>query len=182
VVSASELANDPRFATPRDRSVNRAVLRPILQELPAGRSASEWFDIFTEALLPCAPINDVRGGIEFAERIGLEPVVEVGAGEHAVPGVRNPITFSATPASYDLVPPGIDAVPTLSALVHNNLSASKTAEQLAIPEDLVVEARRRIEALLALDLSRVADLMRISMALEVDDVIEARQRNSIIDV
>jgi crotonobetainyl-CoA:carnitine CoA-transferase CaiB-like acyl-CoA transferase len=75
----------------------------------ATKPASDWFDIFTEARLPCAPINDVRGGIEFAERLGLEPVVEVGTGEGTIPGVRNPITFSATPASYDLVPPGIDA-------------------------------------------------------------------------
>jgi crotonobetainyl-CoA:carnitine CoA-transferase CaiB-like acyl-CoA transferase len=109
VLGAQELADDPRFSTPPDRSVNRAALRPILQELLASRPASDWFDIFTEAGLPCAPINDVRGGFEFAERLGLEPVVEVGAGEGAIPGVRNPITFSETPASYDLVPPGIDA-------------------------------------------------------------------------
>ncbi|MCX2749585.1 CoA transferase [Arthrobacter sp. MI7-26] len=109
VVSAPELANDPRFATPPDRSVNRAVLRPILQDLLATRTATEWFDIFTEARLPCAPINDVRGGIDFARRLGLEPVVKVGTGEESIPGVRNPISFSATPASYDLVPPGIDA-------------------------------------------------------------------------
>ncbi|MFC9763507.1 CaiB/BaiF CoA transferase family protein [Rhodococcus jostii] len=109
VVGAPELATDPRFATPPDRSHNRSALRPILQELLAAGPASEWFDIFTEARLPCAPINDVRGGIEFAQRLGLEPVVAVGDGEESLPGVRNPITFSATPASYDLVPPGIDA-------------------------------------------------------------------------
>ena len=61
------------------------------------------------ARLPCAPINDVRGGIEFAERIGLDPVVTVGDGDDPLPAVRNPITFSRTPASYDLRPPGLDA-------------------------------------------------------------------------
>ncbi|MCI0144071.1 GAF domain-containing protein [Arthrobacter bambusae] len=66
-------------------------------------------------------------------------------------------------------------LPTLSALIHNNLNASNTAQQLHVPEDIVVEARRRIEDLLALNLSRVSDLMRVSMALKVDDVIEARQ-------
>jgi len=109
VVGAPDLATDPRFTTPPDRSHNRAALRPILQELLSARTASEWFDIFTEARLPCAPINDVRGGFDFAQRLGLEPVVAVGDGDNALPGVRNPITFSATPASYDLVPPGIDA-------------------------------------------------------------------------
>jgi sugar diacid utilization regulator len=73
-------------------------------------------------------------------------------------------------------------LPTLSALIHNDLNASKTAEQLHVQEDIVVEARRRIEDLLALNLSRVSDLTRISTALEVDNVIEARERQSIIDV
>ncbi|MCG2624482.1 CoA transferase [Arthrobacter sp. I2-34] len=109
VLEANELAADPRFSTAPDRSLNRAALRPILQELLAARPAPEWFDIFTEARLPCAPINDVRGGIEFAQRLGLEPVVAVGDGDTALPGIRNPISFSSTPASYDLVPPGIDA-------------------------------------------------------------------------
>ena len=71
---------------------------------------------------------------------------------------------------------GPSLLPTLSALLNNNLSAGKTAEQLHIQEDAVVEARRQIEALLALDLSRVADLTRISTALEVHDVIETRRR------
>ncbi|TAP41800.1 GAF domain-containing protein [Arthrobacter sp. S39] len=71
---------------------------------------------------------------------------------------------------------GPSLLPTLSALLNNNLSAGKTAEQLHIQEDAVVEARRQIEALLALDLSRVADLTRISTALEVHDVIETRHR------
>ncbi|MDP9906054.1 helix-turn-helix domain-containing protein [Arthrobacter bambusae] len=73
-------------------------------------------------------------------------------------------------------------LPTLSALIHNDLNASKTAEQLHVQKDIVVEARRRIEDLLALNLSRVSDLTRISMALEVDNVIEARQRQRINDV
>ncbi|WP_139006476.1 CaiB/BaiF CoA transferase family protein [Arthrobacter crystallopoietes] len=109
VLGVPELVTDPKFAAAPDRSLNRSALRPILQDKLAARTASEWFDIFTEARLPCAPINDVRGGMEFAQRLGLEPIVEVGNGEDALPGVRNPITFSATPASYDLVPPGIDA-------------------------------------------------------------------------
>lgn len=112
-LGAPELADDRRFATPPDRSHNRLELRPALQSLLAGRTATEWFDIFTEAGLPCAPINDVlndvRGGVEFAQRIGLDPVVDVGGGGTSLPGIRNPITFSSTPASYDLVPPEVDA-------------------------------------------------------------------------
>jgi len=32
----------------------------------------------------------------------------VGKGDEAIPSVRHPITFSATPASYRLPPPSLD--------------------------------------------------------------------------
>ncbi|GAA3316241.1 helix-turn-helix domain-containing protein [Arthrobacter ramosus] len=65
---------------------------------------------------------------------------------------------------------------TLSALVRNNFSTSETAQELRIRRNTVVLRRRRIEELLAVDLSRVSDLTRISMALDVEDVIIAMQR------
>lgn len=108
-LGASELGADPRFATAPDRSINRAALRPRLQEALAGRTSTEWFDVLTQAGIPCAPINDVRQGIEFAERIGLDPVVDIRDGQDSVPTVRNPISFSETPVSYDLIPPARDA-------------------------------------------------------------------------
>ena len=106
----------------------------------AGRTATEWFDTFTEARLPCAPINDVRGGIEFAQRLGLEPVVDVGTGDQTLPGVRNPISFSQTPASYDLVPPGIDAdrvgeQGSRTAVLAINPPAGKAAGEIIEDED-----------------------------------------------
>ena len=103
-----ELSNDARFSTAHQRSLNRSDLRPLLQELLSKRSSSEWFELLTESRIPCAPINDVSQGIDFAERIGLDPVVQVGAGDDSLPGIRNPISFSDTPVSYDLVPPNLD--------------------------------------------------------------------------
>jgi crotonobetainyl-CoA:carnitine CoA-transferase CaiB-like acyl-CoA transferase len=50
----------------------------------------------------------VDGGVAFAEEVGLDPVVTVGEGAAAVPSVRNPITFSETPADYRLPPPSLD--------------------------------------------------------------------------
>jgi crotonobetainyl-CoA:carnitine CoA-transferase CaiB-like acyl-CoA transferase len=58
--------------------------------------------------VPCGPINTVEQGVGFAEEVGLEPVVVVGEGEAAVPTVRNPIRFSATPPDYRLPPPALD--------------------------------------------------------------------------
>jgi hypothetical protein len=70
--------------------------------------AGEWFDRFRAKGLPGGPVNTVPEGIAFAESVGLDPVVEVGDGAHAIPSVRNPITFSATPPSYGHAPPTLD--------------------------------------------------------------------------
>lgn len=107
VLGQPGLASDPRFATPPVRNRNRAELRPLLQRLLAARGAQEWFGLLTEQGVPCAPINDVAGGIEFARNIGLDPVVEIGPERQ--PGIRNPIAFSATAPSYRRTPPALDA-------------------------------------------------------------------------
>jgi crotonobetainyl-CoA:carnitine CoA-transferase CaiB-like acyl-CoA transferase len=39
--------------------------------------------------------------------LGLDPVVEVGAGDEAVPMIRNPMAFSMTPPHYELPPPAL---------------------------------------------------------------------------
>jgi crotonobetainyl-CoA:carnitine CoA-transferase CaiB-like acyl-CoA transferase len=108
VLGAPELADDERFAGNEDRTANREQLRPLLVERLRTRTAMEWFNDITAAGVPCGPINTVQQGVRFAEDVGLEPVVTVGDGDAAVPSVRNPIRFSATPASYRLPPPALD--------------------------------------------------------------------------
>ncbi len=108
VIGAPELADDPRFENNPGRTANRDILRPLLAEKLAARSAAEWFDPLIAAGVPCGPINTVDKGIEFAEKIGLEPIVQAGAGDNARPTMRHPVTFSKTPADYPLAPPELD--------------------------------------------------------------------------
>jgi crotonobetainyl-CoA:carnitine CoA-transferase CaiB-like acyl-CoA transferase len=105
VLGAPELADDERFRTVGLRNDNRETLRPLLLERLAAKSAQEWFRLLSDAGIACGPINDIRGGVELAEDLGLEPVVMAGD----VPTIRNPIRMSATPARYDLAPPDLDA-------------------------------------------------------------------------
>src|SRR5215469_2013910 len=87
------LPDDPRFANNNDRERNRDVLRSLLVERLRTRTADEWFQIITAAGVACGPINTVAGGVAFADKLGLDPVVRVGTGENSVPMIRNPITF-----------------------------------------------------------------------------------------
>jgi crotonobetainyl-CoA:carnitine CoA-transferase CaiB-like acyl-CoA transferase len=108
VLGVPELADDPRFVRNEDRTANRDELRPLLVERLGTRTRMEWFRDIIAAGVPCGPINTVDGGVAFADEVGLDPVVNVGEGSSAVPSVRNPITFSETPADYRLPPPGLD--------------------------------------------------------------------------
>jgi crotonobetainyl-CoA:carnitine CoA-transferase CaiB-like acyl-CoA transferase len=108
VLGVPQLGTDSRFISNALRTSNREALRPLLIERLAGRTSAQWFASMTEAGVPCAPINTVDKGIEFAASIGLDPVVLAGAGAAAVPVMRHPISFSVTPPRYDLPPPGLD--------------------------------------------------------------------------
>jgi crotonobetainyl-CoA:carnitine CoA-transferase CaiB-like acyl-CoA transferase len=103
-----EVAEDERFLRNGDRTRNRDELRPLLEEQLAKRKSAEWFDLLMEAGVPCGPINSIDDGFATAERFGLEPVVEVGEGDRALPTTRHPIRFSATPVGYRLPPPELD--------------------------------------------------------------------------
>jgi crotonobetainyl-CoA:carnitine CoA-transferase CaiB-like acyl-CoA transferase len=104
VLDLPGLPDDPRFGRNQDRTANREELRPLLVERLAKRGKDEWFRDLLAAGVPCAPINTVDEGVALATELGLDPVVTVGG----TPGVRNPITFSGTPAAYELPPPGLD--------------------------------------------------------------------------
>jgi crotonobetainyl-CoA:carnitine CoA-transferase CaiB-like acyl-CoA transferase len=107
VLGTPELADDARFARNQDRTANRAELEPLLVAALSKRTSDEWFEKLLAAGVPCAPIQTIDGGVRFADEVGLEPVVEVG--EDNLPMIRNPVTFSRTPAHYDLAPPALDA-------------------------------------------------------------------------
>jgi crotonobetainyl-CoA:carnitine CoA-transferase CaiB-like acyl-CoA transferase len=108
VLGVPELVDDPRFRRNEDRTANRDELRPLLVERLRTRSKQEWFRDIIAAGVPCGPINTIDQGVAFAGEVGLDPVVTVGEGDDAVPSVRNPITFSTTPAAYRLPPPALD--------------------------------------------------------------------------
>jgi crotonobetainyl-CoA:carnitine CoA-transferase CaiB-like acyl-CoA transferase len=99
------LPDDPRFASNGSRVTHRGELAVLLEPVLAGESADTWFAKLTEAGVPCGPVNDVAQGMQLAESLGLEPVVDVRGSAQ----VAHPLRFSDTPVSYRTAPPGLGA-------------------------------------------------------------------------
>jgi crotonobetainyl-CoA:carnitine CoA-transferase CaiB-like acyl-CoA transferase len=108
VLSAPELAADPRFGSNSDRVANRAALKDELVARLAPAPASEWAARLTAVRVPAGVVNDLAGAFELARSVGLEPVVEVPSDAGPpVPLTRNPISLSRTPPTYRSAPPSL---------------------------------------------------------------------------
>ncbi len=108
VLGVPELVDDERFASSDLRTEHRDELQPLLEAPLSEHTTDEWFDRFREVGLPGGPVWTVPEGVAFATELGLDPVVEVGDDQRRIPGVRNPIRFSDTPAGYHSAPPLLD--------------------------------------------------------------------------
>jgi crotonobetainyl-CoA:carnitine CoA-transferase CaiB-like acyl-CoA transferase len=89
------LARDERFRTNADRVAHRAALREALEAALASAPASEWQERLTAAGVPAGQAGDIASGLAFAERVGLEPTIEVRGADGASHGrqVRHPVRW-----------------------------------------------------------------------------------------
>jgi crotonobetainyl-CoA:carnitine CoA-transferase CaiB-like acyl-CoA transferase len=126
-IGRPDLPLDERFARNQQRSVHRDELRPLLVHALAVQTSSLWYEQLSAAGVPCAPILDVAGGIRAATDLGLDPVVTAGDAD-GVRGLRHPVDFSVTPATYDRRPPLLGAD---GALVRSWLAAMHTTPSSA---------------------------------------------------
>ena len=115
VLGAPELARDERFVTNGARVAHRGVLRDVLVARLGGRDAASWVAALSPAGVPAGQVNDVAGAFALAEALGLDPIVDLPRADGSVARLtRNPITLSATPATYRSAPPPLES-PTLLA-------------------------------------------------------------------
>ncbi|MBM7276631.1 CoA transferase [Gordonia rubripertincta] len=119
VLGRPDLPADERYATNSARVANRQELVAILNDTLSTASADHWFDALTARRVPCGPLNDIADAIALAERLGLDPVVEIEDPRRDSPfrSVANPIRMSATPPRYRSAPPLLDEHAPVSDLV-----------------------------------------------------------------
>lgn len=109
VLGLESLAEDERFVSNALRVRNREALCAILESALRTRGADHWYDALAAAGVPAGPINDMSEAFAFAERLGLAATVSVPGA--SAPQVANPISMSATPATYHSGPPRLGSQP-----------------------------------------------------------------------
>jgi crotonobetainyl-CoA:carnitine CoA-transferase CaiB-like acyl-CoA transferase len=105
VLGSADLAREPAYATNAARVANRVRLRELIAAQLQLRPATEWVAELERVGVPAGTVNDIAGAFALAERLGLEPVVEIPRPDGGVARLtRNPIRLSATPATYRIAP------------------------------------------------------------------------------
>jgi crotonobetainyl-CoA:carnitine CoA-transferase CaiB-like acyl-CoA transferase len=106
VLGCPELADEEAFASNAARVGSRDRLRDELEARLGERTAADWVSALSAAGVPAGQVNDIAGAFALAQRLGLDPIVEIPrTGGAAARLTRNPIGLSATPAAYHTAPP-----------------------------------------------------------------------------
>ena len=98
------LATDPRFLRNTDRVAHRDELTALLEHELARADAADWVERFRAAGIPAGLVHDVAEAIAFADGLGLDPVVDLGASRT----IANPIRLGDAPAAYRTPPPALN--------------------------------------------------------------------------
>jgi len=102
----AQLADDPRYATNRDRVSNREPLIAQLAPLVAARPTRHWVEALEAAGVPNGPINTLDRVFEEPQALARGLRIELPhptAGK--VPLIRSPMRFSETPLEHRIPPP-----------------------------------------------------------------------------
>jgi crotonobetainyl-CoA:carnitine CoA-transferase CaiB-like acyl-CoA transferase len=106
-----DVAPDARFATNPGRVEHREELKRLLEQALKELPVDEWVNRLGERGVPAGRVNDVAEAFALAQRLGLDPTVELPRPDGSTTRLtRNPIRLSETPARYHSAPPGLGEV------------------------------------------------------------------------
>ncbi len=106
VIGRPDLAADPRFATSRDRVLNRDVLVPELIEVFRKRPTAEWIAALQREKVPCGQVRNLKQVFASPEVAARGLVAEVPDARHGtVRLMRSPLALRGTPPREPSAPP-----------------------------------------------------------------------------
>lgn len=102
VLGMPSLADRSEYATNAARVAHREALVAELEVALGQAGVAEWAERISAAGVPAGSVGTILDGLALADRLGLDPLVEVGAGW--TPQVRHPVSWTAYRA-VDATPP-----------------------------------------------------------------------------
>ncbi len=94
----TELGEDPRFQSNRDRVAHREAMEELLERYFSTAPVSRWIEVFEKAGVPCGPILPPEEALEHPQLAARQMILET---EHATAGtvrvLGNPIKLGRTP-------------------------------------------------------------------------------------
>ena len=108
VAGATDLRDDPRYATNPLRIRNRDSLCPAMEPYMRSKTTDQWVAALEAAGVPCGPVNTIDQVFENPQvqargmRIELDHPL---SGDGKVPLIANPLKMSGTPVTYRHAPP-----------------------------------------------------------------------------
>ncbi|MFJ6418661.1 CaiB/BaiF CoA transferase family protein [Paeniglutamicibacter sp. NPDC091659] len=106
-IGEPQLSSDARFATNSARVANREVLIPLLEDALQADTGAQWQARFTGVGVPAGKVAGIDEGIDYAQSLGLDPVIEVRNAEGVVVGkqIRHPISWTPRLDAPSVAPP-----------------------------------------------------------------------------
>lgn len=98
-----EWASDPRFATNASRVEHRPAMVALLEGVLGTHGADDAVVLLQDAGVPAGAVGTIADAFALAERLGLDPIVEVG-GDHP-PQVRHPVRYARSTVAAPTAPP-----------------------------------------------------------------------------
>ncbi|UCD91587.1 MAG: CoA transferase [Methanobacteriota archaeon] len=77
VLGMPELAKDSRFVTNNDRSKNRNILNPMIEEKLMARTTNEWVEILSKERIPCGALNTMDKVLQDVQLKHRDMIVDV---------------------------------------------------------------------------------------------------------
>jgi crotonobetainyl-CoA:carnitine CoA-transferase CaiB-like acyl-CoA transferase len=122
-----ELADEPEFATGRDRTRNREPLKARLEVLLAARSGVDWVEAMRVAGIPAGPIYNYAQAFADPQVVHLDMVQHVKRPDGSdLPLLRGPLSIGGVATRIRKAPPGLGE-DTLKVLADLGLSEEQVA-------------------------------------------------------
>lgn len=105
---APEIAENPRYATNKQRVINRKETYELLSEVTKRKTAKEWLDGLEKLGVPAGAVNNVKQVFEDPQIKHRQMQVTIpypGSADGKVKLIGNPLKLSGTPVTYRRHPP-----------------------------------------------------------------------------